>query len=695
MRIALEWLKDFVDYAVSPEELSTALTMGGLEVEADETVELAGGKSMRVVELNVTPNRGYCLSHSGVAREVASLLNVPCRFPDPRRELETVWGPASITGKLRVDVEDAEACSRYSALVIEGVRPGPSPQWLADRLTAVGLRPINNIVDVTNYVLMEYGQPLHAFDAALLAGGRIVVRRARQGEVFSALDGTQAKLDADALVIADADKPVALAGIMGGSNSQVSQNTHAVVLESACFDPAAVRRASKKYGLRSDSSYRFERGIDIEGVITAQARAALLIRELAGGVILNGRIDLYPCVRRETVLPLRIERLNRILGGRFAAADVADLLRRLGFAFDPSASGFQVRIPTHRPGLTREIDLIEEIARLYGYNRFTASAPRGVLSAVRPSAKQQVSREIKSALCHLGYSEAVNYSFLEPEHAERFKSVHATEQAQTIPLTNPISADLGAMRTSVLPSLLKTAQRNLRQGQRPVKLFEVGSVYYQDTATGAVCEELCLATLAVGGYESSVWKPTGKSYDFYDIKGVLESVFAQFRVELEFHPAALDWLAPGKSVECRYLGRRVGLLGELAPALVRQWDLADTPCVAEINLDRLLEMLPGPVRFAAVAKYPATYRDISLVVEKNLPSAEVARVIRAAGVPLIHKVELYDQFEGQKLGAGKKSLTFALAFQSPDRTLTDEEVNPVFADIVKQVGDRCGAVLRD
>ena len=372
MKIQLDWLKTYIDHGLSARKLSDLLTMGGLEIEGLESVDLGGGRTTEVVELNVTPNRGYCLSHIGVAREVGAMIHKKCKLPAPDKPLAKAMGSVPVKKAITVVNEEPELCPRYTAMVIENVKPGPSPKWLVDRLQAVGLRPINNIVDVTNFVMMEYGQPLHAFDLALLAGSKIVIRRAGKGEPFIALDGTELKLGTDALVIADAEKPVALAGIMGGVNSQVDASTRTVVLESASFDPVVVRKASKKYGLRSDSSYRFERGVDIEAVATASSRAALLIQELAGGEICKGRIDLYRKSKKANRFDFRVSRTNQILGTQLSSQPkVLKYLKGLGITVvkeKKAGECYQVEVPSSRPTLTREIDLIEEVARLDGYD---------------------------------------------------------------------------------------------------------------------------------------------------------------------------------------------------------------------------------------------------------------------------------------------------------------------------------------
>ena len=579
-------------------------------------------------------------------------------------------------------------------MVIENVKPGPSPKWLCDRLQAIGLRPINNIVDVTNFVMMEYGQPLHAFDRELLSGNKIIIRNAKKGEPFTSLDGSELKLEPDALVIADAEKPVALAGIMGGTNSQVSEKTKNVVLESACFDSATIRKASKKYGLRSDSSYRFERGVDIEGVITAQARAACLIQELAGGEICKGRIDVYPKSRENIQVSLRVSRVNQVLGSDFSAERIKEIISRLGLKVDGvlDKETLQVEVPGFRPDLLREIDVIEEIARVDGFDKVATVFPVASVRPVRITPKQTLLRKIREVLCHTGFAETVHFSFIDREQAEGYLPSFASGNDKVIPLKNPLSSENDTMRTSLIPGLLKTIANNLSKGQKPLKLFEVGSVYFSD-AQGKRTERTVLTAAVLGPYELTPWKPRGKEYDFYDLKGALDKLCSQCGLQVGFSAdAEKSFLLPGKSVNCVFGDNVLGYMGELAP---EKTGVAEKVYVWEIDLQKLEESLPSRPRFQNIAKFPETYRDISILVDRQITSQQASDLILKAGSPLISWVELYDHFEGKKIQSDKKSLTFALSFQSKDRTLSDEEVNPLFETIIQTLKAELGASLRE
>ena len=688
MKVQVDWLKEYTEIDVPTDELGHVLTMAGLEIESHKTVELPDGEKSEVLELNVTPNRGYCLSHIGVAREVSALLNKSLKLPDPLKTLESEWGTVAVEDRVSVENLEPELCPRYCALVIENVKVGPSPKWLKDRLTAIGLRPINNIVDITNFVMMEYGQPLHAFDRDLLAGNKIIIRRAKKGEPFASLDGTELKLEPDALVIADGEKPVALAGIMGGINSQVSETTSHIVLESACFNPATVRQGSKKYGLRSDSSYRFERSVDLNGVVSAQARAALMMKELAGGGICLGRVDIYPETGKSINIPLRVGRVNQLLGASFNSEQVRDLLSRLGMEVLSQSENMEVKIPSFRPDLLREVDLIEEIARIDGFDKVDTVYPVAGVRPVRISPRQNIAKKVREVFCCAGFAETVHYSFIERAYAEEFKTAFASEQV--IALKNPLSSDYDTMRTSLLPGLLKTAGLNLSKGQKPLKLFEVGSVYSSDS-TGLRTEKAVLSAIVLGPYEPTPWKPRGGEYDFYDLKGTLETLITHLHLKLEIFPDSEPFLLPGKSVRVQIDDRELGYMGQMAP----EQNLVAELNVYALELDLGALEKSSSLRFQPIPKFPETYRDISILVDRSVTSQKAADLILKTGCPLIQKVDLYDHFEGKKIQADKKSLTFALSFQSAERTLSDNEVNPLFEKIVQTLKSELGASLRE
>ncbi len=698
MKVQVDWLKEYTAINVTTDELSRVLTMAGLEVESYAMVELPDGEKSEVLELNVTPNRGYCLSHIGVAREVSALLNTPLKLPDPMKTLASESGTVAVAERLSVKNLEPQRCLRYCALVIENVKVGPSPKWLRDRLTAVGFRPINNIVDATNFVMMEYGQPLHAFDRDLLTDHQIIIRCAKKGEPFSSLDGTELKLGPDALVIADGEKPVALAGIMGGANSHVSETTRHVVLESACFDAATVRKGSKNYGLRSDSSYRFERGVDWRGVVFAQARAAVMMKELAGGEICLGRVDIHSATETPVSVPLRLRRLNQLLGANFRADEVRDLLSRLGMEVasqSENSESMAVKIPSFRPDLSCEVELIEEVARINGFDKVDTVYPSAKVGPVKISAKQNIIKTVREIFCCGGFAETVHYSFIERAAAEKFKTAFADcDDDHVIALKNPLSSEYDTMRTSLLPGLLKTAGLNLSKGQKPLKLFEIGSVYFSDSA-GARTEKAVLSAIVLGTYEPTPWKPRDGDYDFYDLKGALETLTTRLHLKLQIFPESKPFLVSGKSARVQVSDERLGCLGEVAPQENMVKELGQNVYAMELDLGALEKSASSSLQFRPIPKFPATYRDISILVDRSTASQKAADLILKTGSPLIQKVELYDYFAGKKIHADKKSLTFALSFQSAERTLSDDEITPLFEKIVQTLKSELGASLRE
>ena len=696
MKIELDWLREYIDTDLDAKELGYLLTMAGLEIEALEVVKLSDGTKKEVLELNVTPNRGYCLNYFGVAREVAGLIGKPFLRPSFEKELEKNWGEGPVEEELKVDNRELELCLRYSGMVIENIKPGPSPKWLVDRLTSIGLRSVNNVVDVTNFVLMEHGQPLHAFDKDLLEDSSIVVRRSAEGETFTSIDGSDLKLGKDALVIADARKVIALAGIMGGANSQVTESTRHIVLESASFDSAMVRKASKKYGLRSDSSIRFERGVDIEGVISAQARAALLIRELAGGTIRKGRVDVYPTPGHVESVPLRISRLNQVLGCSLSADRIKDYLLRLGLKVSSlKDETFNVGIPSFRPFLAREIDLIEEIARLNGFDKIKTTIPSAQISPVRFTKKQSAICSIKSLLSDIGFSEVITYSFIDSIGAKTFQSAFSADsETGAITLNNPISSDMGVMSPSLLPGLVQSAVRNFSKGQKQVKIFEFSNIFLAGQR-GEREERMVVSAFVAGIHENNVWTKTGENYDYFDLKGVLDSISNRLKLKLVEQPGLRKpFMFKDRSIGLMLGGQVCGYFGELSPSIIRQYELPKQCIVFELDFDRLVHALPEQIRFSPLPKFPETYRDISILIDKEVTSGEVINKMERAGDPLLKKIELYDHFEGDTIQKGKKSLTYALTFQAGNRTLSDEEVNPVFDEIVKTLSSQLGAMLR-
>jgi phenylalanyl-tRNA synthetase beta chain len=646
-----------------------------------------------VFELNVTPNRADALSHLGVAREVAVLTKQPLKLPEAGLHEASELASA----KAKVRIEEADRCPRYAARVIEGVTVGPSPAWLANRLKACGVRSINNVVDVTNYVLLEYGHPLHGFDLDKLAGAEIVVRRAKGGEKLVTLDGKERALDADDLLICDAAAPQAIAGVMGGGPSEVSPGTTRILLESAYFQPATVRRSSKRHALHTEASHRFERGADLSAVPLALDRAAALIAELGKGRVLKGAIDVYPKPAAPREVTLRNARPEEVLGMPVSIAESKETLAALGFKEKRiAADSITYEVPSFRVDVEREEDLIEELARIKGYDAVPLALPKGASGLVPEAPVHEAERRIRLALAGAGFDEVVNYSFVSPKHLEALG-----ETATPIALQNPLSVEQSVMRTSIFPGLLQNAAHALRHQVEDVRLYELGRVYTQDAAGGQHGRPVAFEKAVVGGVvaglrEPRTWTAKEARADFYDAKGAVEAVLAALHISgATFVHAVQPAYHPRASAEVRDAkGNRLGFLGELQPRAVKKLDLPGAMFVFELDVEALLAASTLVPAYRALTRYPAVLRDIAVVVGTDLQSDAVQKVILEVGSPLVEDALLFDVYTGKPLPEGKKNLAYALRYRAKDRTLRDEEVAEAHAKIVAEVNQRLGADLR-
>ncbi|HUG52834.1 MAG TPA: phenylalanine--tRNA ligase subunit beta [Vicinamibacteria bacterium] len=662
MKVPLGWLREFVDVPVDVGRLAEDLTLAGLAVDA-----VAGKGDEAVLELDVTTNRVDCMNVYGVAREVSVLYNTPLR-PLPTDAPEA--GPPA-SEAWTIDVEAPELCPRFCGRVLD-VRLGPSPAWMRDRLEAVGVRPINNVVDLTNYVMMEMGHPSHAFDLGRLPEARIVVRWSRAGETVTTLDGQERTLGARVGVIGGTRGALALAGIMGGASTEVSDSTRAVALEAAYWDPATIRRGAKALGMHTEASHRFERGADPEGPPAALGRIAHLLARIGAGTARPGLIDRYVARRTPTRVALRPARVTAVLGAPVAVSESRRILSGLGFAVGEPAEAWPVEVPTWRGDVTREVDLVEEVARHHGLGRIPSTIPASTrVEGLRPA--QRRDRDLRSALAGAGLTEVVTYAFV-PDQPE------STLSPRRLRLANPLSAEQAVLRDSlVFPGLVGVLRTNLRQGRRDVAVFELGRVFGLDQVPAAQTgpEEPRLGFLLAGRAPAHL-APSGRAYDFFDAKGLLELLAARFGVGApRLLPPPARWqgvLHPGQSALLEPLdpGRPPEILGVLHPDLVARWELKEAPIVAELDPARFDRR--APVRFRALARFPAVERDLAVVAETAVPAVEVLdEVTRAAG-PLLREVRVVDRYDRPPVPAGRVSLTVALAYQDPARTLTGEEV---------------------
>ena len=648
-----------------------------------------------LLEVNVTPNRPDALSHVGIAREVAAALGLKVRLPAPA--LAESGPPAGDAVKVRIEAPDR--CARYAARVIEGVKIGPSPTWLARRLEACGVRSISNVVDATNFVLLELGHPLHAFDLEKVAGREIVVRTARPGEKIVTLDGKERVLSLDDLLIADRDRGSALAGVMGGGDSEISAGTTRVLLESAWFQPSGIRGTARRHGLATEASYRFERGADPGMVIPAVDRCAAMIAELAGGTVRPGVVDAHPREVRPPQVRLRWHRPAEVLGMDVPREDARRILAGLGFEERASdAEGATFQVPSWRADVSIEEDLIEELVRTKGYDAIPETLPRNaVQTPVEPREAQALAR-IRTALEAAGFSEAVNFSFVAARELEPFGSSIATGdgsgRALGIALKNPISAELSVMRTTLVPSILKNAAHNRRQRVDDVRLYEIASIYHPhpDPKDRPSAESVEIAGVLVGRRSPVSWAAASDGVDFYDAKAAVVAVLEALGIEATWRSPRAGWLHPRTSAAVVRGEEVLGDVGELHPAVAAAFELPRGVQAFRLSFDALLREARLVPQHRPIPRFPAVLRDLAVVVDDRTPAAAVEAVVRAE--PLVESVTLFDVYRGAPLPAGKKNLALAISYRAADRTLTDAEADAAHARIVKRLGESLGAELR-
>ncbi|HEY3413590.1 MAG TPA: phenylalanine--tRNA ligase subunit beta [Armatimonadota bacterium] len=651
MKYPTHWVLEYAPAPWSAEELAERLTMSGSEVE-----HMRDG----VMEVKVTPNRGDTLSMIGLAREVSALSGVAMQYPDLS---VPEWGP-DVNTLARVDIEAPDLCPRYAARVVRNVKIGPSPEWLANRIEAAGLRSISNVVDVTNYVMLEFGQPLHAFDYALLQDHRIIVRRALPGETITTIDGVERALGPDMLVIADAKHAVAVAGVMGGSDSEISDTTTDVLLESACFDALSVRRTAKGLGMSTDASYRFERGVDPNGVARAIDRAAMLLAELAGGEVAKGVVDVYPVPVEPWTLTLRPARCNALLGTEFTTGQMVDALAALNMA-PAGADPISVTVPTYRPDIHREDDLAEEVCRMVGYDFIPATAVRGEHLNGGISAWERFRRSVHETALACDWQEAVTSTLVDEA------TVNALGFTATARLSNPLSREVNVVRPSLLPGLVDTVRRNLRQGRGDLGFFEVGRTYYvKDNAPG---EDWKWAAAVLGPPVTASWTGTAAPADFYTLKGALDAALARLGAPAAvYEPCEQIGFHPGRCAAISLNGRPFGIIGEVHPDAAGKWDITGRLILFEVDV-AALHHAASARRFEALPRFPTVARDISFVVNRDVPQERIAAAITRGAGALLKDLTLFDVFRGERLGPDVQSMAYRLTLRADDRTLSDAE----------------------
>ncbi|ETI67823.1 phenylalanine--tRNA ligase subunit beta [Neobacillus vireti] len=672
---------------VVPKEYSEGIFV--FPADAEVGVDALGllNRDDEVLELGLTPNRADCLSMLGVAYEVAAILGREVKLPEI--SLEPVAEKAS--DYVKITVEAKKDNPLYVAKMIKNVKIGPAPLWMQTRLMSAGIRPHNNVVDITNYILLEYGQPLHAFDYDRLGSKEILVRRAADGEKFVTLDDVERTLTPDHLVITNGTEPVALAGVMGGANSEVTSDTTTVLLESAYFSGAAVRKASKDHGLRSEASARFEKGVDPNRVRAAGERAAYLMAKYAGGEVLEGAAEADTLTVEPAVVSITLEKINRVLGTELVMKDVKEIFDRLQFAVSIEEDTITVTAPTRRGDIKIEEDLLEEVARLYGYDNIPKTLPIGSSTPGRLSDYQKKRREVRQYLEGAGLYQAVTYSLTSEEKATQF----ALEKGDTIRLAMPMSEERSILRLSIMPQLLEVLKYNSARQNDSLAVYETGAVFLSNGDESLPVEREHLAAAVTGLWHSHSWQGEKKAVDFFVVKGIVEGMFAKLGLmdRVDYVQAQLDGMHPGRTAEIRLNGEKIGFVGQVHPSIQKELDLKDT-YVFELSLKAVLEAEAPVLQYETIPRFPSITRDIALVVNRETVSGTLWEIIVNEGAPLLKEAEVFDLYEGDKIEAGKKSIAFSLKYADPVRTLTDDEVTKVHGRVLNALQEKTGAVLR-
>lgn len=635
-----------------------------------------------VLEFDLTPNRADCLNMLGAAYEVATILDKPLKLPEPTFEPFAEQTADFIS----VKSEDAELNPYYAAFVIKDIEVKPSPLWMRNRLMAAGIRPINNVVDITNYVLLEYGQPLHAFDYDRFGTKEVVVRSAREGEQLTTLDGKERTLSAHNLVITNGTEPVALAGVMGGLDSEVHDGTKTVLLEAAYFDGQSIRSTVKETGLRSDASTRYEKGIDPNRVYEAGVRACQLLELYAGGKVCAGPVVFDELDKTEKVVKVDAAETNRRLGTEIKSEEIADIFRKLRFSFEQNGNDFTVTVPTRRMDISIFEDMLEEIARVYGYDHLPFTLPR---SATRGelTETQRLKRLVKRFIEGAGLAETLTYSLTDDDSIDKLISPDVQEQEpKAIKLAMPMTEDHKYLRLSLLPEILRAVTYNKARSNENIGLFELGSVFIskEEVLSAQPHEQLRLAGALAGLWEESRWQGEVKKVDFYVAKGIVEGLFRYLGLTPEFSAGEVGNMHPGRTAIVKLSGRTVGFVGQVHPLYAKAHDLAET-YVFDLNMEEIFKAYEELPSFAKIPKFPSVSRDIALVLDQNVEAGNVQKKIAETGAPLVKRVDIFDVYQGEHLPEGKKSIAYHLVYQDPEKTLTDEEVEASYKQIVDAV----------
>ena len=683
----------------SEAELELGIDTSGLMILSDNPEEgiclnTALNLADTVLEIDLTPNRPDCLSFIGIAREVATMVDQPVSLP----EINLPPASGRITDHTSVTINNADLCPRYTARLITDITVGPSPFWLQDRLLSIGLKPINNIVDITNFVMMEQGQPLHAFDFDQLAENRIVVRTAHNKEVFTTLDGKERLLNDTTLMICDGEKPVAVAGVMGGMNSEIENTTTRVLLESAYFNPISIRKTAKHLTLNTDATHRFERGVDPDGTITALNRAAQLIAEIGNGQLIDGIIDEHPLPSSANAISLSVTKTNKYLGTDLNQKEIADYLRSVEFKIEiKNEDILSVLAPTFRVDVSRPEDLMEEVARLWGYNNIKTTFPKisGVTNL--PNQSSQIKDQIKDVMAGYGFSESITYSFIGKDACDRLNLAENDERRRLLEILNPISEAQSVMRTSLIPGLLEAMHHNLSHQIKDLKFFELGKIFISNGQAQQPTETEMLAGLWTGSRFNMTWHNKPVSCDFYDLKGILEDLFHSFGLEgisfSKMEDALCSYTKAGHTAQILFNDKPFGLIGELAPIILNNFNIKQPAFIFELNINTFISNLTKTKMFVPIPKFPFTDRDITLIVDNNVQAGDILAKVGFFKEKLMEDISVLDVYSGKPIPDGKKSISLRIVYRSFTETLSDKQINLVHQQLTDRIIQQFNATL--
>jgi phenylalanyl-tRNA synthetase beta chain len=676
-------------------------------MELDEAVN--DGQSMvealsmadTLIEVDLTPNRPDCTSVIGIAREVAGFTNQQLNLP-VTNDLPSLTGEGV---PFSVEVKDPQDCPRYAGRLLKNVTIGPSPWWLKKRLLSVGQRPINNVVDVTNLVMMEYGQPMHAFDFSRLAGGKIIVRRATEGEKITTLDGETRQLDQEMLLICDGEKPVAVAGVMGGENSEVSNTSTEILLESACFNPLSIRRTARKLNLGTESSYRFERGVDPEVAPKAMERAVQLLVEFTGAEVVDNGYDCVADIEKIEDIKLRISRTNDLLGMQLSIDDIAQCLESIELkATRVDDDTLNIAIPSFRIDLEREVDLVEEVARLQGYNEIPTAMPMVPMSFPEQQKGLDLRKKLAALLTSQGFSEAINYSFVDKNYFDKLKLDSDDPLRKVVALLNPLSEDQNIMRTLLLPSILQNTQRNTSRQNNDIRLFEIGKVFHPTGETTLPIENMRLAGVLSGRRNpaSSLLHYGSAMVDIFDCKGAVEEIFRELRVpdvkKIEVSEGNADapvYLQPDTYIRFESANQSVGHMGKVDTEVLKSFGIKQDLFLFDLDIDVITGLEPEPKAYTSLPRYPSVKWDIAMVVPEKVPSGGLLDAIKGADEPLVESAEIFDVYQGKGIDKGHKSVALSITYRSAEQTLDDPTVNKVHQRLIKMLEERYDGKMRE